>query len=575
MESMTTNYSFFKKFLGGFFIAVLLIPSAILLIPEKAEAQSTATACGLGTAIGIIVKVLGSVETFVGVHTSRGSGATGDSGSVDANWTDKIIKCVLKPLAQKMLASMIRQMGANVVNWVNGGGDNGRPLFVTDFKGLLANAADEAIGSFIESSDLGYLCKQGSLDLRIRIALATNYSRPFYQRARCTLTDIKNNINNATAGWDNWLELSTNSQNNFQGAYLIAENQLTENVMRSIGVKSKIVEIGQGFLPTTMCDDLGKDANGKCKGKEITTTPGVVIAAKLNSTFANEDIKAAVATEIDQVLSAVITQIGQKLVSGVNGAVKGLLGMSKGSSYSYSTPYLDSYQSQYYGVTQVTGTIQSGTSYVDQYGSGTLDPNDASAVNNVNNLGAGELATSTNQTASTVSQAQTQASTTTGVAGNIAGGHPTSQTGTGYANSEASNATNGVYGVAQFPPSATAFTPNPFWQVDLEGDKNISSIKIWKPVGTTAIASLGTIQVTIRNSSGTTVFMSGQTTIFDGSPNPTVISTTDASGNPVKGQIVEIQRVNNYDTACVNPTTGATYACYQPLVLDEVQVMGQ
>ena len=86
--------------------------------------------------------------------------------------------------------------------------------------------------------------------------------------------------------------------------------------------------------------------------------------------------------------------------------------------------------------------------------------------------------------------------------------------------------------------------------------------------------SLGTIQVVIKDASGSIVFMSNQFTVFDSSPNPTVIPTTDASGNPINGQTVEIQRTETSMSTCTS-SSGFTYACYKPLMLDEVQIIGQ
>ncbi len=92
---------------------------------------------------------------------------------------------------------VIRQLTADIVNWINSGFD-GNPAFVTNPAGFFTDIVDEQIGLMIsESSDLKFLCTPFSLD--IRLALAFKY-RPFRKKVTCTLTDIIKNSKNAVDG---------------------------------------------------------------------------------------------------------------------------------------------------------------------------------------------------------------------------------------------------------------------------------------------------------------------------------------------------------------------------------------
>jgi len=243
-----------KKIIGLFILITLITPTAFVSFPQKANAQAGAAAsCVAGYAAAALSALTSIPQNILGVPKSQ-VGDTAQNvvtgGSANAL---SFNNCILRPLGKIIIITLIRNIGASVVNWVNSGFE-GNPTFVTDFGGMLTDTADQAIGTFIEGSDLGFLCND--FGFQVRLALALKYSQPFREQARCTLSQIGDNIStNGGRGWDNFLSVSTEPQNNVYGAYLIAESELAQRAANAVGIKEKRVAIGQGFLDFETCDE--------------------------------------------------------------------------------------------------------------------------------------------------------------------------------------------------------------------------------------------------------------------------------------------------------------------------------
>jgi hypothetical protein len=525
-----------------------------------------------------------------------------------------------------MVVALIRNIGSSIVNWVNSG-FNGSPTFVTDLGGTLLDAADEAAGTFIEGSELGFLCNDFSF--KIRIALALRYSRSFKQQATCSITKIGNNIaTNGGNGWDNFLQITTEPQNNEYGAYVIADSELAARMFRATDHQEKTIAFGQGFLSFRTCDayetpneaavrsasdtfnntntnpdvntmfssgsnsigkvdtsltagapasTLGQDPSvklgtpatfeqtaPKCKSSSIKT-PGSVIAGKLNSTFAQGDIQAAVATEIDDVIAATMNQLSQKVITGA----KGLLGLSKKRSTAQS--YLTKYQNQLYGQSAPVDT--GATSPIEDYQVGNYDAA-ATLINNDQQVQ--QIYDSTNNAATqAVAQQQAQQEAINSAFGgssseqNFALLKPASESSLGAG--PASNAVNGVKdgAMSQYnTPAGTGEEPNPWWQVDLGAGKPIKEIRIWKVTSDSDQHTLGTIHVIASDGANNNVWTSDAITPDATTPNPIVIPVN------LTRQFVRIEKEGTLDTQCRIIYDNTYESCYHPLQLAEVEVVG-
>lgn len=246
------------KILSVALIFLFVSTNTLFLYPKKTEAQVGAIAsCTAGLASAISAHFPQWAIEIIGVP-AKNNGTGGNIANTAAAGSLSFNNCILKPLAQQMLVVLVRNIGASVVEWVNSGFE-GKPLFVTDFEGLLTDTADGVIGSFIEGSELGWLCNDFSA--QIRLSLALKYSEPTRKKFTCTLSDIAGNAenfleNNGGIGWNNWLELTTQPQNNVYGAYFTAKSELAQRVASKIDDKNKEVQRNAGFLNFTYCEEM-------------------------------------------------------------------------------------------------------------------------------------------------------------------------------------------------------------------------------------------------------------------------------------------------------------------------------
>ncbi|HEY0907750.1 MAG TPA: discoidin domain-containing protein [Candidatus Paceibacterota bacterium] len=613
-------------------VAIVATSTNFMLQPKVAEAQAGgAAACtagyiaaGLSALASVTQNVIGVSKSQVG-DTAQNVTTGGSANALSFN------NCILKPLAKAMIITIIRNVGGSIVNWINTGFE-GKPSFVTDYKGTLLNSADEAIGTFIEGTDLGFLCNNFSF--QIRIALALKYSQPFRQKATCTLSDIARNANafartNGGVGWDNWLALTTEPQNNVYGAYVMADSELTRRALEAATTKKDRIALGQGFLDYETCDrweeiddhgDLGSDgtdpevlnnntflgavnssfsttsssgrdtapvvkqgtrfvdptgAQRKCIAKS-TKTPGTIIAGKLQSTLGSDDIQRAVATEIDDVIAATMNQLAQKMIQGA----QGLLGLSQKNGTANRQTYMERYQSQFYGV-NATETINTGaTSEIEDYTIANFE--EANALILSNGLAQDIYAATASATNAAVNQNIQQQQAINGALGannsteqNFAFYKQATQSSIGAGSADKAN--NGVKdgAVSQYNQvAATGEERDPWWEVDLQESKEIREVRVWKVTNKPASQTLESFRVIATNEAGADSWTSPVITPAEGGNNPIIIPVGQSR------RYVRIQKLSTLDPEC--RLVPADYfrgqdeyeACYHPLELAEVEIIG-
>ena len=120
-------------------------------------------------------------------------------------------------IAVKMARKTLEDMTRKFVNLIRTGGQGGGPLFVTNWQDFLLDSADQASGVFLKELNLTQLCEPFAP--RIRLLMAGGRTQ-FYERARCTISDVINNIQNfysdfSNGGWARWVEITQIPQNHF------------------------------------------------------------------------------------------------------------------------------------------------------------------------------------------------------------------------------------------------------------------------------------------------------------------------------------------------------------------------
>lgn len=272
-----------------------------------------------------------------------------------ANGQSLLNDTVLRKLANIMVDTMLRQMTSDIVQWINSG-FQGSPAFTTDPAGLFMDIADETIGQFIESSDLGFLCSPFQLD--IRIALAQSF-QPYRRKASCTLTRIGDNVTgfiegNNSGSWENWLARTTQPQNNPYTSYLMAQNEIAIRIAGRKEIKLAQLNWGSGFLSYDECiayappEEIagplqpGQESLGTAAPRCIKTetkTPGSVIANQLDWAISSDIRRTELAKDIDQIVSALVGQMAKQALGGIGG----LLGSSQPRQSSGGRSFLNTY----------------------------------------------------------------------------------------------------------------------------------------------------------------------------------------------------------------------------------------
>lgn len=353
----------YSGILTAIIIAVQIIApfSASLLAPKQAEAQFTDGA----NLVQNTITAVKSVFIAGAMHSLQ------------------VKELALDAVAYAIAKQILRGITTSVVEWINNG-FNGNPSFLTNPGQFFTDIADEILGGMILGSDLAFLCSNFSID--IRLELAFKY-RPFQRdRAACTLSDVIGNvtvagqgasINGFTAGdfrqggMPAFVSMTTEPQNNFIGAYVIASDEASARIANAQIEQQNQLTQGRGFLSFKTCKDeriineveanrltarnneLAADGRtdsdefiqntGQLQGyyesasNETTRkvcevqTPGSVIAGTLETSLGSPVRELELADEFNEIINALFAQLIQRVLVG---GLRGVSGQSAGDSQS-------------------------------------------------------------------------------------------------------------------------------------------------------------------------------------------------------------------------------------------------
>jgi hypothetical protein len=177
---------------------------------------------------------------------------------------------------------------------------------------------------------LAFLCSP--FQLQIKIAIAQSYANKGAQS--CSLTGIIKNVNNfmngnfASGGWGGMLSFTTVPTNNPYGAFAYGQIGLVTAQNTAANNANKAISPG-GFIglqqqtcngQTTVKPLIGQNAQAALAGnivpgsncKVSLTTPGTVIESSLASTLDTPLKQLGLANDLDQIISALTTQLVTK-----------------------------------------------------------------------------------------------------------------------------------------------------------------------------------------------------------------------------------------------------------------------
>lgn len=260
---------------------------------------------------------------------------------------------VLDGLAWAIAKQMVSAMVDSLVTWINSG-FKGRPHFVQDLQGFLLEAADQAVGEYIQ--ELGavgsFICSPFRLDIQIAIEQQYNLSRIDQHAPSCDLTGIMSNIEDFTSGaqgsfgpngWDKWINIVSNPMTYTPyGAYLSAQAGVDAKIRNAKGEELSLLNFGNGFLSGEICNTV--HGAGVTKEECFISKPGKVIEQALSFNLDSGRQSLIAADEIDEIMGALLNQIAKQAFTGATG----LLGLGSAAKSSY-TPFAGATQ-QHVGV---------------------------------------------------------------------------------------------------------------------------------------------------------------------------------------------------------------------------------
>src|SRR3989344_265860 len=227
--------------------------------------------------------------------------------------------------------TVVHNLSQQIISWIRTGNWGGGPLFVTDWESFLLSAVDQASGLFLQELQLTQLCQPFSLPIRqgLSNSIIGNGGRgiPFNMRARCTISGVLNNLQNfyknfSSGGWDMWMQVSQEPQNNPYMAFLMGIEALENR--RQIATQKNFFEAlaSQGLLgqkncrPATIETEPGDTPLGQICD---IVTPGKAVEEELAKVLGTNIDQLNLADEIDEILMAILQTLLQKIMTGAQG----------------------------------------------------------------------------------------------------------------------------------------------------------------------------------------------------------------------------------------------------------------
>lgn len=293
---------YFQKPISGLLIFLLLLPSllipaAVLVTPQKAEALVP------------ITKPLMPVQcALLDIECVR-------------DW-------ILKTLLKAATDAVLRAATNSVISWIQGGGGN----FVQNLEEELGRQLNLIGGEFLNRLAGINLCGNIGAFLQITLRGPGGKFGGLNQQFSCTLTGIVNNIeglftNLNSGGWDAFFRMTYVPTQNYYGAYLLAQESL---FIAQKPVQESILSnflAGKGFLGIQDCQkipdgDMDLNGNATYYTKCRTTTPGATVAAALEKAAVDTPFERIINSQeisdmVNAIFNALIQATIQKVMTGI------------------------------------------------------------------------------------------------------------------------------------------------------------------------------------------------------------------------------------------------------------------
>ena len=168
-----------------------------------------------------------------------------------------IIRAVLRSLAKRALQKLTEA----TVNWINSGYE-GSPLFLSDPKSFFTDIAQTQVQAFVD--DIGYEVNKFPYGKQFALNFINSYKSKLRDNAASSMNKVmsEDNISHfktdfGSGGWDGWLALTQEPQNNPMGFSYMASKDISLRLAGIVDTPAeslkKEIEQGSGFLSPKRC----------------------------------------------------------------------------------------------------------------------------------------------------------------------------------------------------------------------------------------------------------------------------------------------------------------------------------
>ncbi len=333
-------HTFFER--GIVFLFVLSFGFVSLYVPQITPPKTVEAGAMTGGSTEI-TQLLNNFE-LIGVNGFTSISAAADPISAAMETAAFTLDNVLDGIAWSLAKNILSEMTSSILNWVNSG-FKGSPAFITDMEGFLLGIADRTFGEYLDElgGPFSFICAPFKLDVQVAVAIIYENQRAnagLTAPPTCTLTGVLSNLENFVDGvdaftdgdgWEKWFAITSNpAQYTPYGSVLAAQTQAQARLVNARGQELSVAGFGEGFLSSKVCEAI--EGAGSSKEKCTITTPGKVINEALTFQTSAGPRSLIEADEINEIISAVFSQLTQKAITGT----MGLLGLSGGTGYTYT-----------------------------------------------------------------------------------------------------------------------------------------------------------------------------------------------------------------------------------------------
>jgi|SRR3989338_5029817 len=291
----TNSWQNLQKKLSGLLIFALLLPSllipaAILVVPQKAQALVPIVKPPIACAI-LDIECIKEYTLDILVATARNAA--------------------------------LQTITRSIVSWIQGGGGN----FIQNLEQELGRQLDLQLGEFLNKLAGINLC--GNIGAYLQIALRSPGSRAFSQKYSCTISNIVSNLQNfftnfQNGGWPAWFHLAFTPTADPAGALIFA---IDDKLRLGGEVKDSLINnflAGKGFLGIQDCQQVPDGDYNLETGEPTyytqcrTTTPGATVARALEKAAVDTPLEQIVNShEIEEMINAILNALIQKVMTGI------------------------------------------------------------------------------------------------------------------------------------------------------------------------------------------------------------------------------------------------------------------